>query len=51
MVWLDMRKVINLGWREGTGLVIRDVGFTESGRDSLDEIESVGGARGQTRRR
>lgn len=50
MSWLDMRKVVNLGWRPGTGLVIRDIGFTEASRNVLDEVESVGGARGQTRR-
>lgn len=51
MSWLDMRKVINLGWREGTGLVIRDVGATEAGTDMLESIDFVGGARGQTKRR
>jgi len=54
MSWLDMRKIINLGWREGrtredTGLVIRDIGATESGAEVLEEIDVVGGARGQTR--
>ena len=47
MSWLDMRKVVNLGWRPGTGLVIRDVGATEAGANVLDDIETVGGARGR----
>ncbi len=52
MAWLDMRKVINLGWRDGVGLVIRDIGFTAAERDVLDEVETVDGAvRGQLRRR
>lgn len=42
MAWLDMRKLANLGWREGSGLVIRDIGFTESGGDYLEDIETIG---------
>ncbi len=49
MVYLDFRKLVNLGWRDGTGLVIRDVGFTEAGTDNLEDIPRAGEARGRMR--
>lgn len=50
MLYLDFRKIVNLGWRDGTGLVIRDVGYTEAGTDNLEAIERAGEARGRKRR-
>lgn len=49
MSWLDMQKIANLGWRPGVGLVIRDIGFTASGQDELEDIETVGGVAGKHR--
>ena len=51
MVYIDFRKIVNLGWRDGTGLVIRDVGFTEAGVNNLAEISRAGEARGRKRAR
>lgn len=47
MSWLDMQKIANLGWRPGVGLVIRDIGYTASGPDQIEEIETVGGVAGK----
>lgn len=30
IAFFDFQKIINLGWREGTGLVIRDIGFASN---------------------
>lgn len=43
---LDVVKPDNIGWRQGTGLVIRDIGATEAERDVRKEIARVGGASG-----
>lgn len=46
---LDVVKPDNIGWREGTGLVIRDIGATEAKRDLRKDIARVGGASGRAR--
>ena len=33
IAFLDFQKLANLGWREGTGLVIRDIGFSSNDTD------------------
>lgn len=33
IAYLDFQKLANLGWREGTGLVIRDIGFSSNDTD------------------
>jgi hypothetical protein len=45
---LDVVKPSNLGWRDKTGLVIRDIGATEAEKDVRKDIRKVGGAGGQT---
>ena len=44
---LDIVKPDNIGWRNGTGLVIRDIGATEAKKDVRKEILKVGGASGR----
>lgn len=50
MFALDVVKPDNIGWREGTGLVIRDIGATEAERDVRKDIPRVGGASGRSGR-
>lgn len=44
---LDVVKPSNLGWRDKTGLVIRDIGATEARRDMRSQIPKIGNAGGQ----
>lgn len=47
---LDVVKPDNIGWRAGTGLVIRDIGATEAEKDLRKNIQRVGGASGRAAR-
>lgn len=47
---LDVVKPDNIGWRPGTGLVIRDIGATEAKKDVRGDIAKIGGASGSTGR-
>lgn len=37
IAFFDFVKIANLGWREGTGLVIRDIGYSSTDQDMEDE--------------
>ena len=42
----DFTKITNLGWREGTGLVIRDIGFASTEMGSAEDPSVLEGLRG-----
>lgn len=42
MFTIDVIKPENIGWRSGTGLVLRDVGATEAGFDVRSKIKRAG---------
>lgn len=44
IAFLDFQKLENLGWREGTGLVIRDIGFSSNDTD-LEPPQTIDGLR------
>ena len=39
ILFMDFTKIVNLGWRESTGLVIRDIGFASTAQELEDEDE------------
>ena len=45
IAFFDFQKIANLGWREGTGLVIRDIGFAANTSMGAEDITRLGGLR------
>jgi hypothetical protein len=43
IAYFDFQKIVNLGWREGTGLVIRDIGFASTEMNSEEDPKRLNG--------